>query len=63
MVFILVVLAVCEILFGLAVFVSSKNAVHEILAAVLIGSGIVTVALATVVNELRELNDNVTRGR
>jgi hypothetical protein len=50
---VLVIVAMLEILFGLGVFLTSKSAIHEILAVLAFGFGILTFGLAAILRELR----------
>lgn len=51
-----ILLAVLAILVGIAVFASAKSTVHEILALLGIGFGIMTIGLAAIMHQLKQLN-------
>lgn len=53
MVIVLMLVAICELLFGVATFASAKSAIHEILAALMVGFAFLTFALASILEELK----------
>ena len=61
----IVFLAICglvEIFFGFSVFVASKSAIHEILAILSLGFAVLTFALASILNEMRNKLKPLPRG-
>lgn len=55
MVVFLWVVAVLQIAAGVLVFVSAKSAVHEILGILPIGFGVLTIGLASILEELKNI--------
>jgi hypothetical protein len=51
-----------EIFFGFSVFVASKSAIHEILAILSLGFAVLTFALASILNEMRNTLKPLPRG-
>ncbi len=63
MVVLLWLLACLEILVGLGEFVSSRSSVHEVMGAIMMGLGILTVGVAGIQGELRETRRELAEER
>jgi hypothetical protein len=63
MVVFLVICAVLELLWGLAVFSGSKSAIHEILGMLAVGFAILTAGLAAILAQAQRMREIMTAAR
>lgn len=53
--YLLVIVAILEILGGVGVFATAKSAIHEILGSLAIGFGFLTLGLVSIIDELQKI--------